>query len=65
VPVARSQLSEVQNLPSSQVVVVVATQAPPEHLSPVVHALPSVHVVPSVLAGLLQVPVAETQLPAA
>ncbi len=43
-PVEVLQLSDVQLLPSLQVIALPALHAPPVHTSPIVHALPSLHV---------------------
>jgi len=58
-PVAGSQLSSVQTLPSSQLGAGPPTQAPAEQVSPVVHASPSLQC--AVLLTWVQ-PVAESQL---
>jgi len=62
-PVAGSQLSSVQILPSSQFGGGPPTQAPLLHVSSVVQASPSSQGVPS-RAGLEQMPVAGSQMPA-
>jgi hypothetical protein len=63
-PVAASQASAVQGLPSSTVTCVPLVQVPAWQVSDCVHALPSLQVVPFVFAGFEQAPVAESQVPA-
>ena len=63
-PVAESQESAVQALPSMQFFAGPAAQAPARQASPMVQALPSLQVVPSAAVGLLHAPVAGSQVPA-
>ena len=65
VPVAVSQVPALwQTSLAVQVFALPPTQAPFEHVSVCVHALPSLHVPPLLPIGLLQVPVAVSQVPA-
>ena len=64
-PVAATQESAVQTLPSSQLGAVPATQAPAVQMSATVHMLLSAsQLVPSVLAGFEQTPLVVSQTPA-
>ena len=66
VPVAGSQVPAVWHWSEAvHTTGFVPTQAPAAQVSVCVHALPSVQGVPSTFVGLLQVPVAGLQVPAA
>ena len=62
-PVAGSQLSSVQGLPSLQLGAGPPTQLPPLQVSLCVHASPSSHAVPSPSAGFEHMPVAGSHVP--
>jgi hypothetical protein len=62
-PVAGTHMSSVHGRLSLQIVATPATQAPSRQTSPLVQALPSLHMLPFGRGGMLQAPLAGSQVP--